>query len=125
MGFYMPLLGKNPFKAANRASQFGDMIPHPVPLNGHSLASLDTGDFTAWCRKYFFTCAIKGCKHYANQYADTISLFCLVVSWACLIWFGNIIRNFIPINLVVLLFLIHTLYLGIRAYLKRNWYRFR
>ncbi|WP_368241214.1 DUF6040 family protein [Collinsella aerofaciens] len=48
-----------------------------------------------------------------------------MLSLACLIWFGDFIRNFIPINLVVLLFLIHTLYLGIRAYLKRNWYRFR
>ncbi|MCB5591293.1 DUF6040 family protein [Phocaeicola vulgatus] len=44
---------------------------------------------------------------------------------ACLIWFGDFIRDFIPINLIVLLFLIHILYLWIRVYLKRNWYRFR
>ena len=68
-------------------------------------------------------CAIKGCKHYANQYADTISLSVWLLSLACLIWFGDFIRDFIPINLIVLLFLIHILYLWIRVYLKRNWYQ--
>ena len=124
---FICLCTENLFKAANWASRLGDMVPHPVAsMVIHCLLwilmilLLGVGSISLLA-----ICAIKGCKHYANQYADTISLSVWLLSLACLIWFGDFIRNFIPINLVVLLFLIHTLYLGIRAYLKRNWYRFR
>lgn len=124
---FIYLCAENLFKAANWASQLGDKIPHPVAsmvihwlLWILMILLLGIGSISLLA-----SCAIKGCKHYVNQYADTISLSVWLLSLACLIWFGDFIRDFIPVNLIVLLFLIHILYLGTRVYLKRNWYRFR
>ncbi len=51
---------------------------------------------------------------------DIISIMVAIMSTAIVIYFGEWIKSIIPINLIVLLFLVHVIYIGIRCYVK-NW----
>ena len=44
------------------------------------------------------------------------------MSTAIIIYFGKWIKSIIPINLIMLLLLVHAVYIGIRCYVK-NWRR--
>ena len=49
---------------------------------------------------------------------DIISIMVAIISTAIVIYFGEWIKSVIPINLIVLLLLVHVIYIGIRCYVK-------
>lgn len=49
---------------------------------------------------------------------DIISIMVALLSTAIVIYFGEWIKSIIPINLIVLLLLMHVIYIGIRCYVK-------
>ena len=57
-------------------------------------------------------------KWYAEEYADNTSLGFALVSLALSIFFAEEIRTFLPINLLLLLILVHIVYVLIRWYVK-------
>lgn len=57
-------------------------------------------------------------KWYAEEYADNTSLGFALVSLALSIFFAEKIRAFLPINLLLLLILVHIVYVLIRWYVK-------
>lgn len=57
-------------------------------------------------------------KWYAEEYADNTSLGFALVSLALSIFFAEEIRAFLPINLLLLLILVHIVYVLIRWYVK-------
>ena len=61
---------------------------------------------------------VKLVKWYAEEYADNTSLGFALVSLALSIFFAEEIRAFLPINLLLLLILVHIVYVLIRWYVK-------
>lgn len=61
---------------------------------------------------------VKLVKWYAEEYADNTSLGFAMVSLALSIFFAEEIRAFLPINLLLLLILVHIVYVLIRWYVK-------
>ena len=54
----------------------------------------------------------------ALDYADTMSLAVFLISLAVSVYFAELIRAVIPINLLLLLILVHIVYVLIRWYVK-------
>ena len=57
-------------------------------------------------------------KIYRKYCWDIISIMVAILSTAIVIYFGEWIKSVIPINLIVLLLLVHVIYIGIRCYVK-------
>ena len=57
-------------------------------------------------------------KIYWKYCWDIISIMMAIMSTAIVIYFGEWIKSVIPINLIVLLLLVHVVYIGIRCYVK-------
>ena len=57
-------------------------------------------------------------KIYRKYCWDIISIMVAIMSTAIVIYFGEWIKSVIPINLIVLLLLVHVVYIGIRCYVK-------
>ena len=57
-------------------------------------------------------------KIYWKYCWDIISIMVALMSIAIAIYFGEWIKSIIPINLIVLLLLVHVVYIGIRCYVK-------
>nr|WP_296965981.1 DUF6040 family protein [uncultured Mediterraneibacter sp.] len=57
-------------------------------------------------------------KIYRKYCWDIISTMVALMSTAIVIYFGEWIKSVIPINLIVLLLLVHVVYIGIRCYVK-------
>ena len=57
-------------------------------------------------------------KIYRKYCWDIISIMVAIMSTAIVIYFGEWIKSVIPINLIVLLLLVHVIYIGIRCYVK-------
>ena len=57
-------------------------------------------------------------KIYRKYCWDIISIMVVIMSTAIIIYFGEWIKNAIPINLMVFLLLSHVIYIGIRCYVK-------
>ena len=57
-------------------------------------------------------------KIYWKYCWDIISIMVALMSIAIAIYFGEWIKSVIPINLIVLLLLVHVVYIGIRCYVK-------
>ena len=55
-------------------------------------------------------------KIYWKYCWDIISIMMAIMSTAIVIYFGEWIKSVIPINLIVLLLLVHVVYIGIRCY---------
>ena len=55
---------------------------------------------------------------YTEDYADTMSLAVFLISLAVSVYFAEFIRAVIPINLLLLLILVHIVYVLIRGYVK-------
>ena len=53
-----------------------------------------------------------------EDYADTMSLAVFLISLAVSVYFAELIRAVIPINLLLLLILVHIVYVLIRWYVK-------
>ena len=59
-------------------------------------------------------------KIYRKYCWDILSIMVAIMSTAIVIYFGEWIKSVLPINLIVLLLLVHVIYIGIRCYVK-NW----
>ena len=57
-------------------------------------------------------------KVYRENCWDVISVGVVVTSVALVVYFGEWIKDFVKLNLVVLLLLVQAVYVGIRAYMK-------
>ena len=57
-------------------------------------------------------------KIYQKYCWDIISIMVVIISTAIVIYFGELIKSVMPINLIVLLLLVHAVYIGIRCYVK-------
>ncbi len=57
-------------------------------------------------------------KIYRKYCWDILSIIVAITSTAIVIYFGEWIKNAIPINLMVFLLLSHVIYIGIRCYVK-------
>lgn len=57
-------------------------------------------------------------EFYTEDYADTMSLAVFLISLAVSVYFAEPIRAVIPINLLLLLILVHIVYVLIRWYVK-------
>ena len=69
-------------------------------------------------RNYIFLGASKVFEFYTEDYADTMSLAVFLISLAVSVYFAEPIRAVIPINLLLLLILVHIVYVLIRWYVK-------
>lgn len=65
-----------------------------------------------------FLGASKVFEFYTEDYADTMSLAVFLISLAVSVYFAEFIRAVIPINLLLLLILVHIVYVLIRWYVK-------
>ena len=68
--------------------------------------------------KLIFLGASKVFEFYTEDYADTMSLAVFLISLAVSVYFAEPIRAVIPINLLLLLILVHIVYVLIRWYVK-------
>ena len=57
-------------------------------------------------------------KIYRKYCWDILSIMVAIMSTAIAIYFGERIKSVMPINLIVLLLLVHVVYIGIRCYVK-------
>lgn len=65
-----------------------------------------------------FSIPFKVFEFYTEDYADTMSLAVFLISLAVSVYFAEPIRAVIPINLLLLLILVHIVYVLIRWYVK-------
>ena len=61
---------------------------------------------------------LSGGKIHRKYCWDIISIMVAIMSTAIVIYFGEWIKSVLPINLIVLLLLVHVVYIGIRCYVK-------
>jgi hypothetical protein len=116
IGSFLCMIPKNVFKVAKWASKLGDMIPQPI-----------VAAIIHWILLILVLILVGGAlicvilfgmskiiKFYIEQYADSTSLAVFLISIATTVWFGDKIRTLIPINLLLMICLIHGIYICIR-----------
>ena len=59
-------------------------------------------------------------KIYRKYCWDILSIIVAITSTAIAIYFGEWIKSVIPIDLIMLLLLVHMVYIGIRCYVKER-----
>lgn len=59
-------------------------------------------------------------EFYKEDYADTQSLAAFLITLAVAVFFAEPIRKFIPLNLLLVLLLLHVAYIGFRWYLENK-----
>ena len=105
---------------AKALAQVGDRIPNEtVAIVAHWLlfiivivgAAVAVGVLIVIAEK-------KVAKVYRENCWDVISVGVVVTSVALVVYFGDWIKGFVKLNLVVLLLLVQAVYVGIRAYVK-------
>lgn len=113
-------------KGGQWASQLGDKIPQPVAaavvhwlllilVVGGIAAAVGVGLF--WGIKILL-------DFYKADYADIGSLAAALIALAVAVFFAEPIRDIVPINLILLLILVHAAYIGVRWYVT-GWKRAR
>lgn len=107
-------------KGGQWASQLGDKIPQPVvaTIVHYLLLIVFVGGIAIGVGFLIFLGASKVFEFYAEDYADTMSLAVFLISLAVSVYFAELIRAVIPINLLLLLILVHIVYVLIRWYVK-------
>jgi len=107
-------------KGGQWASQLGDKIPQPVvaTIVHYLLLIVFVGGIAIGVGFLIFLGASKVFEFYTEDYADTMSLAVFLISIAVSVYFAEPIRAVIPINLLLLLILVHIVYMLIRWYVK-------
>lgn len=107
-------------KGGQWASQLGDKIPQPVvaTIVHYLLLIVFVGGIGIGVGVLIFLGASKVFEFYTDDYADTLSLAVFLISLAVSVYFAEPIRAVIPINLLLLLILVHIVYVLIRWYVK-------
>ena len=98
----------------------GDKIPQPVvaTIVHYLLLIVFVGGIAIGVGFLIFLGASKVFEFYTEDYADTMSLAVFLISLAVSVYFAELIRAVIPINLLLLLILVHIVYVLIRWYVK-------
>lgn len=107
-------------KGGQWASQLGDKIPQPVvaTIVHYLLLIVFVGGIAIGVGFLIFLGASKVFEFYTEDYADNMSLAVFLISLAVSVYFAELIRAVIPINLLLLLILVHIVYVLIRWYVK-------
>lgn len=107
-------------KGGQWASQLGDKISQPVvaTIVHYLLLIVFVGGIGIGVGVLIFLGASKVFEFYTDDYADTLSLAVFLISLAVSVYFAEPIRAAIPINLLLLLILVHIVYVLIRWYVK-------
>ena len=107
-------------KGGQWASKLGDMIPQQVvaTIVHYLLLIVFVGGIAIGVGFLIFLGASKVFEFYTEDYADTMSLAVFLISLAVSVYFAELIRALIPINLLLLLILVHIVYVLIRWYVK-------
>lgn len=107
-------------KGGQWASQLGDKIPQQVvaTIVHYLLLIVFVGGIAIGVGFLIFLGASKVFEFYTEDYADTMSLAVFLISLAVSVYFAEPIRAVIPINLLLLLILVHIVYVLIRWYVK-------
>ena len=97
-----------------------DKIPQPVvaTIVHYLLLIVFVGGIAIGVGFLIFLGASKVFEFYTEDYADTMSLAVFLISLAVSVYFAEPIRAVIPINLLLLLILVHIVYVLIRWYVK-------
>lgn len=112
--------GKWIVNVGNALAQVGDRIPNEtMAIVAHWLlfiivivgAAVVVGVLIVIAEK-------KVTKVYQENCWDVISIGVTVTSVALVVYFGDWIKGFVKLNLVVLLLLVHVVYVGIRVYVN-------
>ena len=113
--------GKWIVDVGNALAQVGDRIPNDtMAIVAHWLlfvivivgAAVAVGVLMVIAEK-------KVSKVYRENYWDVISVGVAVTSVALVVYFGDLIKDFVKMNLVVILLLVQAVYVGIRTYVNR------
>ena len=99
-------------KGGQWVSQLGDKIPQPVvaTIVHYLLLIVFVGGIAIGVGFLIFLGASKVFEFYTEDYADTMSLAVFLISLAVSVYFAEPIRAVIPINLLLLLILVHIVY---------------
>lgn len=112
--------GKWLIDVGNVLAQVGDRIPNEtMAIVAHWLlfvmvivgAAVAVGIFVVFAGN-------KATKVYQENCRDVISVGVAVTSVALVVYFGNWIKDFVKMNLVVILLLVQAIYVGIRVYVN-------
>lgn len=109
---------------ANTASQLGDKIPQEVVsviVHYLLLILVFVIIFGGVVGAILFGLYKLG-KFYKEEFWDRASLWVVAVSLLFIAYFGDYVRNFLPINLILFVILIHGIYLIIRMATSRRGY---
>ena len=120
VGNFFTWCGKSLYWLGIQASKLGDMIPQPVvaTIVHYLLLIVFVGGIAIGVGFLIFLGASKVFEFYTEDYADTMSLAVFLISLAVSVYFAEPIRAVIPINLLLLLILVHIVYVLIRWYVK-------
>lgn len=120
VGNFFMWCGKSLYWLGIQASKLGDMIPQPIvaTIVHYLLLIVFVGGIAIGVGFLIFLGASKVFEFYTEDYADTMSLAVFLISLAVSVYFAEFIRAVIPINLLLLLILVHIVYVLIRWYVK-------
>ena len=120
VGNFFTWCGKSLYWLGIQASKLGDMIPQPIvaTIVHYLLLIVFVGGIAIGVGFLIFLGASKVFEFYTEDYADTMSLAVFLISLAVSVYFAEPIRAVIPINLLLLLILVHIVYVLIRWYVK-------
>ena len=120
VGNFFMWCGKSLYWLGIQASKLGNKIPQPVvaTIVHYLLLIVFVGGIAIGVGFLIFLGASKVFEFYTEDYADTMSLAVFLISLAVSVYFAEPIRAVIPINLLLLLILVHIVYVLIRWYVK-------
>jgi hypothetical protein len=110
----------NVFQLLLKGGQWASQLGEPVvaTIVHYLLLIVFVGGIAIGVGFLIFLGASKVFEFYTEDYADTMSLAVFLISLAVSVYFAEFIRAVIPINLLLLLILVHIVYVLIRWYVK-------
>ena len=114
------LCARELFYKANTLAQLGNKIPQPTAamIVRWIIIIVSVVIIASGIGSLLFLTGRKVYKVYRKNFADLISLAVFLVSFAIAVYFAKPIKSLLPINIVVLLILLHVVYAIIRGCIK-------
>lgn len=100
----------------------GDKIQNPTGavIVHWVLLILVVGGIGALLTALLSWCVVQVVKFYKDDYADEISLAEVLITFAVAVFFAEPIRSFIPLNMLVILLVVHAAYIGVRYLIMKD-----
>lgn len=92
----------------------------PLGLFYWVLLILVVGGIGALLTALLSWCVVQVVKFYKDDYADEISLAEVLITFAVAVFFAEPIRSFIPLNMLVILLVVHAAYIGVRYLIMKD-----